>query len=151
MTPQDKSQLPAILPLGTAVVSKVEFRGGDGKPRCPRGSVGLITRAPGDPEHRYRVRFAGGQEASLRRSELTVLTSFQRRGMAGELDPMMEHDLYRYVIFRCVIGSRAYGLDHEESLHEEFDAAYEKTELPPHPDYEKANDLLVKARRSMVT
>ncbi len=35
--------------------------------------------------------------------------------MAADLDPMVEHDLYRYVIFRCVIGSRAYGLDHEES------------------------------------
>ncbi len=115
MTPQDKSKLPPILPLGTAVVSKVEIRSGDGKPRCPRGSVGLIIRAPGDPEHRYRVRFPGGQETSLRRSELMVLTSFQRRGTTDELDPMVEHDLYRYVIFRCVIGSRAYGLDHEES------------------------------------
>ena len=28
---------------------------------------------------------------------------------------MVEHDLYRYVIFQCVIGSRAYGLDHESS------------------------------------
>ena len=35
-------------------------------------------------------------------------------------------------------------------LHKEFDAAYEKTELPEHPDYESANAFLVKARESAV-
>jgi predicted nucleotidyltransferase len=106
---------PPILPVGTAVVSKVEIRGRGGRPLCPRGSVGVITRAPGDPEHRYRVRFPGGEEASLRRSDLAVLKHFQRRGVEPDLDPMAERDLYRFVIYRCVIGSRAYGLDHEES------------------------------------
>jgi hypothetical protein len=36
------------------------------------------------------------------------------------------------------------------SLHREFDAAYAATKLPDRPDYEKANALLVKARRSMI-
>jgi hypothetical protein len=35
-------------------------------------------------------------------------------------------------------------------LHAEFDQASEKTELPERPDYERANALLIKARRSMV-
>jgi predicted nucleotidyltransferase len=34
------------------------------------------------------------------------------------------------------------------SLHRELDRALESTSLPEHPDYERANDLLIKARRS---
>ena len=40
---------------------------------------------------------------------------YQREGMARAADPMVEYDLYQYVIDRCVVGSRAYGLDHEAS------------------------------------
>jgi predicted nucleotidyltransferase len=36
------------------------------------------------------------------------------------------------------------------ALHREFDEAFEKTKLPERPDYEGANGLLVRARRSMV-
>jgi acetate kinase len=35
-------------------------------------------------------------------------------------------------------------------LHRRFDAAFENTKLPERPDYEKANELLIKARRSRV-
>jgi hypothetical protein len=35
------------------------------------------------------------------------------------------------------------------ALHAEFDAAYRTTGLPERPDYEAANDYLVRARRSM--
>ena len=34
------------------------------------------------------------------------------------------------------------------SLHSEFDKALNETRLPERPDYEKANEFLVKARRS---
>jgi hypothetical protein len=34
------------------------------------------------------------------------------------------------------------------SLHGEFDRAFEETELPERPDYERANEFLIKARRS---
>jgi hypothetical protein len=33
------------------------------------------------------------------------------------------------------------------ALHNEFDAALESTSLPEHPDYERANDFLIRARR----
>ncbi len=35
-------------------------------------------------------------------------------------------------------------------LHGEFDRALEQTNLPERPDYERANELLVKARRLAV-
>jgi predicted nucleotidyltransferase len=37
------------------------------------------------------------------------------------------------------------------SLHAEFDKALEETKLPERPDYEKANDFLVKARRAALS
>ena len=36
------------------------------------------------------------------------------------------------------------------NLHQEFENAFEKTNLPERPDYEKANEFLVKARKAMV-
>ena len=36
-------------------------------------------------------------------------------------------------------------------LHNRFDEAFANTKLPESPDYERANDFLIKARRAMVT
>ncbi len=36
-------------------------------------------------------------------------------------------------------------------LHKEFDLAYEHTTLPDRPDYEWANDFLIKARGEMTS
>jgi predicted nucleotidyltransferase len=48
-----------------------------------------------------------------------VLKHFQREGMTSgspaALDAMAEYDLHRCVIYRCIVGSRAYGLDHADS------------------------------------
>ena len=110
--------LPPILPVGTAVVSRVQIKGKDGVPVHPKGAAGVIVKSPADPDHRYQVRFAGGDETSLRRRDLYVLKHYQQAGFdpkSGQLDPMIEHDLWQYVIYRAVVGSRAYGLSHNAS------------------------------------
>ena len=38
-----------------------------------------------------------------------------------------------------------------KDLHREFNAALEVTSLPERPDYERANALLIKARRAALT
>lgn len=106
--------LPPILSVGTAVVTRVEVRGGDAI-MCPAGAVGRIEESPADPEHSYRVRLTGGELVSLRRRQIAVLKHFQRNGMEGGVGAMDEYDLQQYVIYRCIVGSRAYGLDHEAS------------------------------------
>ncbi len=105
-----------ILSLGTHVVALIEVRGTDGKPVHPRGAVGEIVQSPGDYWHSYRVRFLDGFEASFRRQDLAVLEHYKYGSMmrAG-VDPLPESDLYPHVIYRCVVGSRAYGLDDEAS------------------------------------
>ena len=100
--------LPPILSPGTQVVTKPAVRGTDGRPVHPPGAVGTIVQSPADPWHGYRVRFLDGFEASFGRADLSVLSHLQRADLAGPLD---EHGLFDCVIYRCVIGSRAYGLD----------------------------------------
>ena len=103
-----------LLPVGTQVVALVEVRGADGRPAHPRGAVGVVVQAPADYWHAYRVRFPDGHEAALKRQELSVLAHY-KQGAIGQGGPLAEYDLYRHVIFRCVVGSRAYGLDDERS------------------------------------
>jgi uncharacterized protein len=130
---RDTPPLPPILPVGTAVVALVEVRGADGRVVHPRGAAGVIVKAPGDPEHSYRVRFAGaaggtaggsGDEVSMKRREIQPLKHFQRWGGEGDsvgaglgrtVDPLTEYDLYQHVIYRCIVGSRAYGLERDAS------------------------------------
>jgi len=109
--------LPPILSVGTAVVTRVEVRSGDAL-TCPAGAVGRIVESPVDMEHSYRVRLTGGELVSLRRGQIAVLKHFQRDprdGMGEGADAMDEYDLQQYVIYRCIVGSRAYGLDHAGS------------------------------------
>jgi uncharacterized protein len=109
-----------ILPVGTQVVALVEVRGTDGKPVHPRGAVGVVMQAPSDYWHSYRVRFLDDFEATFRRQELAILAQYKTGGVigagaSGASDPLTEYDLYRHVIYRCVVGSRAYGLDDDQS------------------------------------
>lgn len=109
-----------ILPLGTRVVALVEVRGTDGKAVHPRGAVGVVIQSPSDYWHSYRVRFPDAFEAAFHRQELAVLSQFQSGGVidsvsSGSAALLAEYDLQRHVIYRCIVGSRAYGLDDSES------------------------------------
>jgi uncharacterized protein len=92
-------QLHLVIPTGTKVVTR------------PRGRVGVVAHAPSAPEHNYRVRFADGLEESFCREDLTILKHLQLE-MSGGTDAA---DLFRFVIYRCIVGSTAYGLSQEGS------------------------------------
>ncbi len=104
-----------ILPIGTQVVALVEVRGTDGKPVHPRGAVGVIVSAPADPWHSYRVRFPDNFETGFKRTELAILSQYKQDVIGQGEHPLAEYNLYTQVIYRCVVGSRAYGLDTEAS------------------------------------
>ena len=104
-----------ILPLGTRIVTKVETRPVGGGNTCPAGMVGIVIAAPADHEHAYRVRYPGGVEAQVRRSEIEILAHFQAGEMQRPQGGLAEYGLQNCIIYRCVVGSRAYGLDIEES------------------------------------
>ncbi len=115
-----------IFSVGTQVVSLREILGQSGRTLHPRGSVGVIIRSPGDLEHSYRVRFPDSVEEALRRDELVPLAQFQEGAIGDSLVSADRTNLYERVIYRCIIGSRAYGLDDEQS-----DTDYRGIFLPP--------------------
>ncbi len=109
-----------ILPLGTQVVALVEVRGADGRVVHPRGAVGQVVKPPADYWHSYRVRFADFFEASSHRQELAILSHFQNgdtidAAQGGSAALLAQYDLAQYVIYRCITGSKAYGLDDDQS------------------------------------
>lgn len=105
--------LSPILPHGTAVVLLVEPRDSDGRPLYPRHCTGVIVASPADPQHAYRVELPRGEILSFKRRDLEVLSTFQ--STQGRTDPLTHHDLSQHVMYRCIVGSRAYGLDHDAS------------------------------------
>jgi len=121
---------------GTQVVSLVEVRGTNHSLVHPRGAVGVVTRTPTDKGGKFLVRFPDGFEFSLQREQLEVLKHLKARlGVAADVSRLTsapprvgeqsgltsaatapgEFDLESLVIYRCVVGSRAYGLDHDDS------------------------------------
>lgn len=115
-----------IFSVGTQVVALREIVGQAGRVLHPRGSVGVIVRAPADLDHAYRVRFPDGVEEPLYRRELTMLALYQEGDIGNSQVSAEQHNLFDRVIFRCVIGSRAYGLEEETS-----DTDYRGIFLPP--------------------
>ncbi len=99
-----------IFSLGTQVVTLVDVSGPAGAAPRPRGTVGVVVKAPTDAEHSYRVRFPDGFEAPLRRGEVTMLARFKEGEIGDGAGTIPHADLYRRVFYRCVIGSQAYGL-----------------------------------------
>ena len=103
-----------IFSPGTRVVTLVEIAGSAGLVLHPRGTVGVVVKAPADGEHSYRIRFPDGIEAALKHTEITMLARF-KEGEIGDTSHGAKEDLYERLIYRCVIGSQAYGLADAES------------------------------------
>ena len=101
-----------IIAIGTAVVIGDNiFR--KGEVLFPEGAVGIILESPADHTHAYMIRFPDGTVHAMKRTEFSIQKIFRREGM--ERDVLKDRELFENVIYRCVIGSRAYGLDHEGS------------------------------------
>ena len=104
----------ANIHAGTQIVSHIEIRGSQGACVHPKGAVGIVTRTPCGHESHYLVRFPDGYEASLTSDQFEVLKHFKER--LGDGRPTdAEFDLDSLVIYRCVVGSRAYGLETDAS------------------------------------
>jgi len=110
----DKINPNLILPTGTQIVSLIETKVvGSGVPR-PKGITGTITESPIDATHAYRVRLADSAEISLKRNEFSIRKSLSKEYLE-ETNSLTDYDLYEFIIYRCIVGSRAYGLDHDGS------------------------------------
>jgi predicted nucleotidyltransferase len=110
-----------ILSAGTRVVTRqaVNLIGGPvangGRAEVAGGAVGTIVVSPADATHAYKVRFNDGAEAMIRRSEFSILKEFKAEGLEVAAYGMEFEDWQRFVIYRCVVGSQAFGLSGADS------------------------------------
>lgn len=106
-----RKSLPLLFSVGTQVVTHKEVPASNGRIAHPAGAVGVIVRAPADRSHAYRVKFADGVEAPIHHDHLSRLSEFKETQIGEQTDLLCSSGQYERVILRCVIGSRAYGLD----------------------------------------
>jgi uncharacterized protein len=111
----DRLAANLIVPVGTQIVLRGEVYLGATQSQHPRGSVAEIVRPPDDSSHAYRVKTADGSEFSIRRHEFSILKQVKTGPMGDPAHVLAEFDLYEYVIYRCVVGSQAYGLNRDGS------------------------------------
>ncbi|TDU81865.1 hypothetical protein EI77_01177 [Prosthecobacter fusiformis] len=97
---------------GTQVVTCVNVYGSNHGLVHPRGAVGIVTRTPCGDETKYLIRFPDGFDAAMTSDEFEVLKHFKDR---LESPTAMDFEFEPHVIYRCITGSRAYGLDTETS------------------------------------
>ena len=102
-----------IVPVGTQIVSHIDVKKRNGDIDVVAGSVGVVIKAPLDQTHSYRVRFMDNTETSLRRTNFAIRRHFQNPVEPSER--LTVQNLHDRIIYRCVVGSRAYGLDGEGS------------------------------------
>ncbi|MEE9393111.1 MAG: nucleotidyltransferase domain-containing protein [Planctomycetota bacterium] len=70
-----------------------------------------MVQLPSDGDGRYRIRFADGESVMVASADIEVLSRHQESALGTAELP----DLFRHVIYRCVVGSRAFGLNDEHS------------------------------------
>ncbi len=104
-----------IYSVGTQVVALKAVQRPDGQAAPPVGAVGVVIGSPGDRHHLYRIRFPDGLEALLHHHNLMLLAAYKQGAMSDSNKIFSTHGLYDRVIYRCVVGSRAFGLDTEDS------------------------------------
>ena len=107
------SHQPNNVFAGTQVVSLVEVRGTNNSLVHPRGAVGVVTRTPTGTETQFLVRFPDGFERAMERAQLEVLKHFKDHLPGAEATS--DFELEQFIIYRCIVGSRAYGLDDNTS------------------------------------
>jgi len=110
-TPSFRKLLPGfVIPSGTQVVLKVAKTLSDGQQFKPAGSVGVVLESPPDNRQPYVVRFTDGAVVHAPFDELAL----RRREVEDELGETPD-DLRPWIIYRCQVGSKAFGLAAEDS------------------------------------
>lgn len=103
----------SLIPKGTQVVTLVTTKGLNQNRFHPRGAVGVIVMQPQDETHSYLIEFSDRTQTALKRQDFAVKKLFECEPVAPKT--LKDLGLDKYVIYRCVVGSRAYGLENETS------------------------------------
>ncbi len=112
-----------IIPNGTQIVTLSEAKVLSEDRFHPKGTVGMIKAAPMDATHSYLIEFLDDSSAVLKRNEFSIRKEYQTEIAFNSQETTNLND---FIIYRCVVGSRAFGLDDENS-----DIDYRGIYLPP--------------------
>jgi uncharacterized protein len=112
-----------IIPNGTQIVTLIESKVLNENRFHPRGTVGKIKSAPNDATHSYLIEFLDDSTASLKRNEFSIRKEYQSEIAFNSFE---NSNLNDFIIYRCIVGSKAFGLDDENS-----DTDYRGIYLPP--------------------
>ena len=107
-----------ILSAGTRIVTRNDANRIGGGQLIAAGAVAVITDSPADAQHAYKVRCNDGAEAMLRRNEFSILKEFKNDEAVGRDSSRADADFddwQPFIIYRCVVGSQAFGLSGDES------------------------------------
>ena len=111
----------ATVAAGTQVVLLHDVLNSNKTLLHPAGVVGIVARTPAGIENHYLIRLPDGFETSLPRGQFEILKHFKDRlpppatGTASATARPDDFALETHIIYRCVVGSRAYGLDTDAS------------------------------------
>jgi len=83
----------------------------DSRPLKKPGTVGVVMKCPPHNGEPYLVRFADESEIEIPFEQLTL----RRREIENILSNTDQEDFVPYIIYRCKVGSKAFGLDNEDS------------------------------------
>jgi hypothetical protein len=109
--PSFRKLLPGfVISAGTQVVLKVAKVLLDGQQFKPPGSVGVVVESPPHNQQPYLIQFADGEVVQAHFDELAL----RRREVEDELGAVTE-DLRPWIIYRCQVGSKAFGLASDDS------------------------------------
>ena len=100
-----------LIPLGTQVVLRYDRAVPGTADSKPAGTVGVIVEAPATNDRPYLVRFLDGVSFRLKFAELLV----RRVDHSVEATATAGPDVSAFVVYRVMVGSRAFGLSTESS------------------------------------
>lgn len=109
MTDDDFSSF--LISVGTQVVLRFPHPIPGADAMKPKGSVGEVVEAPADNSRAYLVRFLDGLELRVKFGELLIRRSDRSVEEATTPGP----DVRPFVIYRVLVGSRAFGLATDSS------------------------------------
>lgn len=104
-----------ILPAGTQIVTLVSISERKPYPERSAGVVGKIIKSPTDNEHAYQIQLPDGQQVSLKRHEMAIRKQVQGAAFDLPADAIADRNLYEFVIYKCIVGSNAFGLSGKSS------------------------------------
>src|SRR6478736_3399976 len=100
-----------LISVGTQVVLRYERRVPGTEVTKPAGTVGEVAEAPESNDRPYLVRFLDGAAFRLKFGELLV----RRIDHSVEATATAGPDVSAFVVYRVMVGSRAFGLSTESS------------------------------------